>query len=77
VNKSKDVEAWFQKCANPLKAEMLRARDLILSADDRMTECIKWQTPTFVFGDNLASFNPSRSSAPAAPKRKKAKTSRG
>jgi len=58
VNKSKDVEAWFQKCANPLKAEMLRARDLILSADDRMTECIKWQTPTFCFEGNLASFNP-------------------
>jgi len=58
VNKSKDVEAWFGKCENPLKREMLRAREIILSADDRMTECIKWQTPTFCYEGNLASFNP-------------------
>ena len=58
MNKSKDVEAWFKKYQNPLKQEMLRVRELILSADERMTECIKWQTPTFCFEGNLASFNP-------------------
>jgi hypothetical protein len=58
MNTSKDVEAWFGKCQNPLKQEMLRVRELILSADERMTECIKWQTPTFCFEGNLASFNP-------------------
>ena len=58
MNKSKDVEAWFKKYENPLKQEMLRVRELILSADERMTECIKWQTPTFCFEGNLASFNP-------------------
>ena len=37
---------------------MLRARDIMLAADDRITECIKWQAPTFVYKGNLATFNP-------------------
>ena len=36
---------------------MLRVREIILS-DDRMTEAIKWQSPTFMHEGNLASFNP-------------------
>lgn len=37
---------------------MLRVREVILNADRRMEECIKWKTPTFTFNGNLASFNP-------------------
>lgn len=36
---------------------MLRVREIILS-DDRMTETIKWKSPTFVYLGNMASFNP-------------------
>jgi hypothetical protein len=37
-----------------------RAREIILAADDRVTESIKWKTPTFAFKGNIASFNPSK-----------------
>jgi hypothetical protein len=58
VGKRKEVDAWFKKCTNPLKVEMQRVREILLAADERLDECIKWQAPTFVFNGNLASFNP-------------------
>jgi hypothetical protein len=39
---------------------MLRAREIILGADGRVTESIKWKTPTFAYRGNIASFNPSK-----------------
>jgi hypothetical protein len=39
---------------------MRRARDIILGADGRVTESIKWKTPTFAYNGNIACFNPSR-----------------
>src|SRR5215468_7225791 len=35
---------------------VLRIREIILAADPRMSECIKWQAPTFTYEGNLASF---------------------
>ena len=58
MSKSKDVEAWFDRYQNPMKEVVLRLRDIILEADARIEECIKWQAPTFVFEGNLASFFP-------------------
>ena len=52
-----EVDVWFESSDHPLKAAMLRVREIILS-DDRMTEAIKWQSPTFMYEGNLASFNP-------------------
>jgi hypothetical protein len=52
-----EVDEWFAGYDNPMKAAMLRVREIILE-DPRMTETIKWKTPTFVFGGNMASFNP-------------------
>ena len=37
---------------------MLRVREVILGADPRMDECVKWSTPTFTFEGNLVSFQP-------------------
>lgn len=56
--RNSDVDAWFERYEHPMKDAMLRVRDLILAADERMDECIKWQSPTFTFSGNLASFNP-------------------
>ncbi|MEM6995307.1 MAG: DUF1801 domain-containing protein, partial [Myxococcota bacterium] len=53
-----EVDAWFAASEHPMKAEMMRVRAIVLQADSRMAECIKWKTPTFTFGGNLASFNP-------------------
>ena len=33
-------------------------RNILLAADSRIGECIKWQSPTFTYRGNLASFNP-------------------
>jgi hypothetical protein len=54
---SPEVEAWFASYQHPMKDVMLRVRDLIL-ADDRISETIKWQSPTFMYKGNMASFNP-------------------
>ncbi len=60
-----EVNAWMQDYENPQKATVEKVRSIILATDQRITECIKWQSPTFVFGGNMASFNP-RSKAHAS-----------
>ena len=43
-----------------MDAAIRRAREIILEADDRVTESIKWKPPTFACKGNIASFNPSK-----------------
>src|SRR3989304_2670305 len=52
-----EVDAWFVGYEHPMKDAMEAVRATILS-DERMTEAIKWQSPTFMYEGNLASFNP-------------------
>lgn len=56
--KRKAVDDWFAKYQNPMKAVVMRVREIVLGADARVDECIKWQAPTFTFEGNLASFFP-------------------
>ena len=56
--RSPDVDAWLNGYDNPLKPLVERAREIVLGADDRIGETIKWSTPTFVYKGNLASFQP-------------------
>jgi hypothetical protein len=37
---------------------MLLVRSYILETDPRVDETIEWQTPTFTYEGNIASFNP-------------------
>jgi hypothetical protein len=60
TNRNPEVDEWFEKANHPLEATMQRAREIILGADDRVAESIKWRTPTFAYGGNIASFNPSK-----------------
>jgi hypothetical protein len=55
-----EVDAWFAAKDHPLEPLMQRTREVILGADDRVTESIKWKTPTFEYRGNIASFNPSK-----------------
>lgn len=41
-----------------MKPVVQRVRELVLAADPRIEECIKWQAPTFTYRGNLASFFP-------------------
>ncbi len=60
MNETAEVEAWFVEKDHPLDAEMRRVRAIILGADSRITEAIKWKTPTFNFEGNIVSFNPAK-----------------
>ena len=57
MNTDPEVDQWFSEYEHPQKEAMLRVREIILS-DDRMTETIKWKSPTFMYEGNMASFNP-------------------
>ncbi len=57
-NRDPGVEAWFESYDNPQKELVQAVRRIILDADPRMTETIKWKSPTFMFKGNLASFYP-------------------
>ena len=52
-----DVDAWFDGYDNPMKDVVLAVRDIILE-DERISETIKWKSPTFIYEGNMASFNP-------------------
>jgi len=58
MQRNPDVDAWFEAYANPQKAVVERVREIILAADARITESVKWSTPTFSYRGNLVSFQP-------------------
>lgn len=60
MNRNAEVDAWLRDRSHPLDTELRAVRDIILAADDRVTEAIKWQTPTFSYMGNIASFSPSK-----------------
>jgi hypothetical protein len=60
MNRNPEVDRWLDAADHPLDALVRRTREIILGADDRVTESIKWKTPTFEFKGNIASFNPSK-----------------
>ena len=57
-NVSPEVDAWLERYDNPMKPAVQRAREILLDADPRLDETIKWSTPTFTYKGNLASFQP-------------------
>ena len=54
--KQQEVNQWLENYDNPMKPVVLKIREIILGADERIDECIKWQAPTFTYKGNLASF---------------------
>ena len=55
-----EVDEWFAKKSHPQDAAMNAVRRVILGADQRIEETIKWSTPTFMYKGNIASFNPAK-----------------
>jgi len=53
-----EVDAWMSRYSNPTRDVVQRVRHMLLAVDDRITETIKWDTPTFVYKGNIASFYP-------------------
>jgi hypothetical protein len=53
-----EVERFLDELDHPLIGTMRKVRDAVLEVDPRITEAIKWKSPTFVFHGNLASIDP-------------------
>ncbi len=51
-----EVDTFLKKKAHPLTAEIQRVREIVMEADDRVEETIKWSSPTFMYKGNIASF---------------------
>lgn len=58
MNRNSDVDAWFANYDNPQRDLVMAVRLTMLEADNRLTEAIKWQAPTFSYKGNLMSFFP-------------------
>ena len=56
MTKQNEVDEYLKKKDHPLTKEIQRVREIILHADSRMEECIKWSSPTFMYKGNMASF---------------------
>ncbi len=57
MKKNPKVNEFMAKLDNPLKAEMEVVREIILSANSKVTEDIKWAAPSFFYKDNICTFN--------------------
>jgi hypothetical protein len=53
-----EVDAFIAELGHPLEKEIRAVRRIVLGVDRRITETIKWKSPTFVFEGNIASIEP-------------------
>ena len=58
MNENPEVSAWLAELEHPLKDVILAVRAVFLGAVVRITETIKWKSPTFMYEGNLASIDP-------------------
>jgi hypothetical protein len=58
MNENPDVNAWLAELEHPLRDVLIAVRSIFLEADERITETIKWKSPTFMYEGNLASLDP-------------------
>ncbi len=56
MNKNPKVDEYLVNRNHPMNREIERVREIILSCHDKMEETIKWNSPTFVYKGNMASF---------------------
>ena len=56
MKKNREVEAWFEKKKLPLEKQLRRVREILLSADSRLTESVKYETLTFAYEGDFAAF---------------------
>lgn len=51
------VDEFIEQLEHPFKAEVQAVRTIILKADRRIQERVKWNAPSFYYGKDLAAFN--------------------
>lgn len=52
------VDDFLDELDHPLLDAIRATREAILAADERVTEDIKWKSPTFAYRGNIASIEP-------------------
>lgn len=55
--RSPEVDAYMATLEHPMRADVERLRSAILGADQRVSESIKWNAPSFYIEDHFATFN--------------------
>lgn len=55
--RSAAVETFMATLDHPFKAEIAAVRAIVLAADPRVRERIKWKAPSFYHGTDLGAFN--------------------
>ena len=58
MNNTKKVDGFIAKLEHPLKAELEAVRSIIVNANPKIEEDIKWGGPSFLYKEDLATFNP-------------------
>jgi hypothetical protein len=52
------VDAYMNALEHPLKAEIAAVRSIIVNANSKVQERVKWNAPSFYYRDDIAAFNP-------------------
>lgn len=55
--KPQDTDAFMAELDHPAKAEIEAVRRVIMTADPAISEGIKWNAPSFFYGDWFATFH--------------------
>jgi hypothetical protein len=58
VGASSEVDTFVKGLKHPLEDAIQLVRKTVLGADKRITEGIKWKSPTFMYQGNIASIDP-------------------
>ena len=56
MQKNSKVDEYLEKKNHPMTPEIQRVREIVMATDPRMEETIKWNSPTFMYKGNMASF---------------------
>jgi hypothetical protein len=55
--KVNEVDGYMEKLDHPFRAEIERLRNIILNANPKLQERVKWNSPSFFYIKDLAAFN--------------------
>ena len=58
MSNTKKVDEFLSKLEHPLKAELEAVRAIIVNANPKIEEDVKWGGPSFFYKEELATFNP-------------------
>jgi uncharacterized protein YdeI (YjbR/CyaY-like superfamily) len=56
MNSNPKVDEFLLKKDHPKTTEIQKVREIILETDERIREDIKWNSPTFIYKGNMASY---------------------